>query len=103
MDDYTTGYSSTAAPLVIKDKVIIGIAGGEYGVRSFIDAYDVKTGEREWRRYTIPTAGEKGVETWAGDSWKNGGGPAWVTGSWEQTFYIRPGNPSPDWNGDAQR
>jgi alcohol dehydrogenase (cytochrome c) len=80
MDDYTVGYSSTGAPLVIKDKVILGIAGGEYGVRSFIDAYDVKTGERKWRRYTIPVAGEPGVESWAGDSWKTGGGPAWVTG-----------------------
>ncbi len=105
MDDYTAGYSSTAAPLVIKGNVIIGIAGGEYGVRSFIDAYDVKTGERKWRRYTIPAAGEKGVETWAGDSWKNGGGPAWVTGSYDpeqNVLYWATGNPSPDWNGDAR-
>jgi alcohol dehydrogenase (cytochrome c) len=103
MDEYNLGYSSTAAPLVIKDKVIIGIAGGEYGVRSFIDAYDIKTGERKWRRYTIPTAGEKGVETWAGDSWKTGGGPAWVTGSYDpeqNLLYWATGNPSPDWNGD---
>jgi alcohol dehydrogenase (cytochrome c) len=105
MDEYTTGYSSTAAPLVIKDKVIIGIAGGEYGVRSFIDAYDVKTGERKWRRYTIPTAGEKGVETWAGDSWKTGGGPAWITGTYDpeqNILYWATGNPSPDWNGDGR-
>jgi alcohol dehydrogenase (cytochrome c) len=103
MDEYNIGYSSTAAPLVIKDKVIIGIAGGEYGVRSFIDAYDVKTGERRWRRYTVPAAGEKGVETWAGDSWKTGGGPAWVTGSYDpeqNLLYWATGNPSPDWNGD---
>ena len=105
MDDYTAGYSSTAAPLVIKDKVIIGIAGGEYGVRGFIDAYDVKTGERKWRRYTIPAAEEKGVETWAGDSWKNGGGPAWVTGSYDveqNVLFWATGNPSPDWNGDSR-
>jgi alcohol dehydrogenase (cytochrome c) len=105
MDDYTAGYSSTAAPLVIKDKVIIGIAGGEYGVRSFIDAYDAKTGERKWRRYTIPTAGEKGVETWAGDSWKTGGGPAWITGAYDQeqnVLYWATGNPSPDWNGESR-
>lgn len=103
MDEYNLGYSSTAAPLVIKDKVIIGIAGGEYGVRGFIDAYDVKTGERKWRRYTIPAAGEKGVETWEGDSWKTGGGPAWVTGSYDpeqNLLYWATGNPSPDWNGD---
>ena len=106
MDDYNVGYSSTAAPLVIKDKVIIGIAGGEYGVRSFIDAYDIKTGERKWRRYTIPAAGEKGVETWEGDSWKTGGGPAWVTGSYDpdqNLLYWATGNPSPDWNGDSRK
>jgi alcohol dehydrogenase (cytochrome c) len=105
MDDYTVGYSSTGAPLVVKDKVIIGVAGGEYGARGFIDAYDVKTGERKWRRYTIPVAGEKGVETWAGDSWKNGGGPAWVTGSYDpeqNVLFWATGNPSPDWNGDGR-
>lgn len=106
MDEYNLGYSSTAAPLVIRDKVIIGIAGGEYGVRSFIDAYDTKTGERKWRRYTIPAAGEKGVETWEGDSWKTGGGPAWVTGSYDSAqnlLYWATGNPSPDWNGDNRK
>jgi alcohol dehydrogenase (cytochrome c) len=105
MDDYTVGYSSTAAPLVVKDKVIIGIAGGEYGIRGYIDAYDVKSGERKWRRYTIPSEGEKGVETWAGDSWKNGGGPAWVTGlydSEQNLLFWAAGNASPDWNGDAR-
>ena len=106
MDDYKVGYSSTAAPLVVKNNVIIGIAGGEYGVRSWIDAYDVETGKRTWRRYTIPTEGEKGVETWAGDSWKTGGGPAWVTGSYDpktDILYWATGNPSPDWNGDARK
>ena len=78
VDDYTNGYSLTIAPLVVKNKVIIGIAGGEYGVRGYIDAYDAETGERKWRRYTTPSAGEKGVETWAGDSWKNSGGSAWA-------------------------
>ena len=105
MDEYNVGYSSTAAPLVIKDKVIIGIAGGEYGARGFIDAYDIKSGERKWRRYTIPAAGEKGVETWEGDSWKTGGGPAWVTGSYDpdqNLLYWATGNPSPDWNGDSR-
>src|SRR5581483_7404962 len=99
------GYSATAAPLVVKNNLIIGIAGGEYGVRSWIDAYDVETGKRTWRRYTIPTEGEKGVETWAGDSWKTGGGPAWVTGSYDpktDILYWATGNPSPDWNGDTR-
>lgn len=106
MDDYRIGYSSTAAPLVVKNNVIIGIAGGEYGVRSWIDAYDVETGKRTWRRYTIPGEGEKGVETWAGDSWKTGGGPAWVTGIYDvksDTLYWATGNPSPDWNGDTRK
>ena len=105
MDEFANGYSSTAAPLVIEDKVIIGIAGGEYGARGFIDAYDVNTGKRLWRRYTIPGEGEPGVETWAGDSYKTGGGPAWVTGTYDPTsrlLYWAVGNPSPDWNGDPR-
>ncbi|MBI2801397.1 MAG: PQQ-dependent dehydrogenase, methanol/ethanol family [Gammaproteobacteria bacterium] len=105
MDDYAKGYSSTAAPLVVDNKVIIGIAGGEYGARGFIDAYDVATGKRVWRRYTIPTTGEPGVETWAGDSYKTGGGPAWTTGTYDaaaHTLYWAVGNPSPDWNGDSR-
>ena len=66
MADYTKGYASTIAPLVVKDKVIVGIAGGEYGIRGFIDAYDAQTGKRAWRFYTIPGPGEPGNETWAG-------------------------------------
>ncbi|MCS6925027.1 MAG: PQQ-dependent dehydrogenase, methanol/ethanol family [Candidatus Binatia bacterium] len=103
IDKYTDGYSATLAPLVVKDKIIVGIAGGEYGIRGYIDAYDIKTGERKWRRYTIPGEGEPGVETWAGDSWKNGGAPAWVTGVYDpdmDVLFWATGNPSPDWNGD---
>lgn len=106
IDEYVNGYSATVAPLVVKDKVIVGIAGGEYGIRGYIDAYDVTTGARKWRRYTIPGEGEKGVETWAGDSWKNGGAPAWVTGSYDpeqNVLFWATGNPSPDWNGDVRK
>jgi alcohol dehydrogenase (cytochrome c) len=71
--DADKGYSFTGAPLVVKNKVIVGVAGGEYGVRGFIDAYDADSGKRAWRFYTIPGEGEKGVETWSGDSWKRGG------------------------------
>src|ERR1051326_171781 len=78
--DNRQGYSITGAPLVVKDMVITGIAGGEYGIRGFLDAYDVKTGKRRWRFYTIPGTGEKGNETWSGDAWKQGGAPTWVTG-----------------------
>jgi alcohol dehydrogenase (cytochrome c) len=105
IEDYANGYSSTVAPLVVKGKVIVGIAGGEYGVQGFIDAYDVKTGERKWRRYTTPQEGDKATATWAGDSWKNGGGPTWITGSYDpeqDTLYWAAGNTSPDWNGDAR-
>jgi alcohol dehydrogenase (cytochrome c) len=105
IDEYANGYSSTVAPLVVKGKVIVGVAGGEYGIRGYLDAYDVKTGERQWRRYTTPGEGEKGVETWAGDSWKYGGGPTWITGSYDpeqDVLFWATGNAAPDWNGDAR-
>ncbi|MGE0822866.1 MAG: PQQ-dependent dehydrogenase, methanol/ethanol family [Candidatus Binatia bacterium] len=105
MEKYADGYSSTVAPLVVKDKVIVGMAGGEYGVRGFIDAYDVKTGERKWRAFTVPGEGEKGVETWAGDSWRYGGGPTWITGSYDpeqDVLFWGTGNAAPDWNGDVR-
>ena len=87
------GYAITVAPLAIKDKIIIGISGGEAGIRGFLDAYDAKTGEQVWRFYTVPGVGEPGNETWGGDSWKTGGGPTWITGSYD---------PGPDWNGDGR-
>jgi len=104
--DYKVGHSSTGAPLAVKDKIITGIAGGEFGIRGFLDAYDAKTGRRVWRFYTIPAKGEPGNETWAGDSWKTGSAPTWVTGAYEpetNTVYWGTGNPGPDWNGDVRR
>ena len=74
--DYRQAYVFTVAPLLVKDKIIVGVAGGEYGVRGFIDAYYAQTGKRAWRFYTVPGPGEPGHETWAGDSWKTGGAPA---------------------------
>src|SRR5215467_6313921 len=67
--EHTKGYSFTVAPLVIKNLVLIGVSGGEYGIRGFIDAYDAATGVRKWRFNTIPGPGEPGNETWEGDSW----------------------------------
>ncbi len=99
------GYALTHAPLVIKDKVIVGTAGGEYGIRGFIAAYDVKTGKEAWRFYTIPGKGEPGNETWKGDSWQHGGASVWVTGSYDPALnltYWGIGNPGPDWNGDTR-
>jgi alcohol dehydrogenase (cytochrome c) len=111
-----SGYSITLAPLVVKDKVIVGVGGGEYGIRGFIAAYDVKTGKETWRFYTIPAPGEPGSETWqrcpAGskgfcdpDAWKHGGGSIWLTGSYDPKLnltYWGVGNVGPDYNG-AQR
>ena len=103
--DYRIGYSSTGAPLIVKDKVIIGTGGGEYGVRCFVDAYDPDTGKRLWRFWTIPAAGEPGSETWLGDSWKTGGAPTWMTGTYDpelDLLYWCTGNPAPDLNGETR-
>jgi alcohol dehydrogenase (cytochrome c) len=105
MADYKVGHSVTMAPLVVKDLVIAGVSGGELGVRAFIDAYDVRTGARRWRFWTIPGPGQPGHETWKGDSWKTGGAPTWVTGAYDPTLdlvYWGTGNPGPDYNGDAR-
>ena len=100
--DYRASYSLTLAPLIVEDKVIVGVAGGEYGIRGHIDAYHVDSGEPVWRFYTIPAEGEPGNDSWAGDSWERGGAPAWVTGTYDpdlNTLYWGTGNPSPDFNG----
>src|SRR6516164_4238761 len=104
--DPKQGYAFTHAPLVIKDKVIAGTAGGEFGVRGFIAAWDVNTGKEVWRFNTVPGPGEPGHETWEGDSWLHGGAPIWETGSYDPetnlTFWGT-GNAGPDWNGDARK
>ena len=95
----------TQAPLAINGKIVLGMGGGEGGLRGYIDAYDAKDGKRLWRLYTIPTTGEPGVETWAGDSYKYGGATTWNTGAYDpelNTLYWGTGNPAPDWNGDAR-
>ena len=106
MADYKQGYASTIAPLVVKDKVIVGVAGGEFGIRGFIDAYDVKTGNRAWRFYTIPGPGEPGNDTWAGDSWQRGGASVWVTGAYDpeiNLLYYGIGNPGPDYHSESRK
>jgi alcohol dehydrogenase (cytochrome c) len=99
------GYSLMHAPLVVKDKVIVGVAGGEFGIRGFLAAYDARTGKREWKFNTIPGPGEPGHETWSGDSWMHGGASVWVTGSYDEQMnltYWGIGNPGPDWNSDVR-
>ncbi len=103
--DPSGGYSLTHAPLVLRDKIIVGSAGGEYGIRGFIVALDPKNGDEIWRFNTIPGPGEPGHETWSGDSWERGGGSVWVTGSYDPELnltYWGVGNPAPDWNGDVR-
>ncbi|MBL4820967.1 MAG: PQQ-dependent dehydrogenase, methanol/ethanol family [Gammaproteobacteria bacterium] len=105
IEEHVGGFSSTAAPLIVKNMVIIGTAGGEYGIRGFFDAYDLTTQERVWRVYTIPGEGEPGNDTWAGDSWKIGGAPTWSVGAYDSatnTIMWTTGNPAPDWNGDTR-
>jgi alcohol dehydrogenase (cytochrome c) len=99
--DHMQGYSLTLAPLALKDKIIVGAAGGELGIRGFIAAYDAKTGRQMWRFNTIPGPGEPGHDTWSGDAWKRGGGSVWLTGSYDPALnltYWGIGNPGPDWN-----
>lgn len=105
--DPSAGYAMTLAPLVIKDKVVVGVAGGEYGIRGFIAAYDAESGDEVWRFNTIPGPGEPGFETWedGGDAWQHGGASVWLTGSYDAELnltYWGIGNPGPDWNA-AQR
>jgi alcohol dehydrogenase (cytochrome c) len=86
----------------VKDKIIVGAAGGEYGIRGFIAAYDPKTGKEIWKFYTIPGPGEPGHETWpTGDAWMHGGASVWITGSYDASLnltYWGVGNPGPDFN-----
>ena len=100
----------TAAPLVVKDMVITGVAGGEYGIRGWLNATDLVDGERDWRTHTIPAPGEPGSETWkpgpephSVDAWKHGGGSTWINGSYDaetDTIYWGTGNPAPDWDNE---
>ena len=95
------GYAMTMAPLVVKDKVIVGVAGGEYGIRGFIAAFDAGTGKQVWHFDTIPQPGEPGHETWSGRDWEHGSAAVWVTGSYDPELnltYWGTGNPGPDWN-----
>ena len=114
--DSKAGYSLTLAPLAVKDKVIVGVGGGEYGIRGFVAAFEARTGKEAWRFSTIPGPGEAGFETWApcppktdtfcdSEAWKHGGGSIWVTGSFDPALnltYWGVGNAGPDWNADQR-
>jgi alcohol dehydrogenase (cytochrome c) len=105
--DTAAGYALTLAPLVVKGRVLVGNAGGEYGTRGFVAAYDAQTGKQEWRFHTVPAPGEPGSETWPSAEWlQRGGAPVWVTGSYDPTLnltYWGTGNPGMDYNPGARR
>jgi len=103
--DVRAGESATAAPLVVKGLVLVGSSGAEYGVRGHLDAFDMESGRRVWRRYTVPKPGEPGAESWSGDAWQRGGGATWITGTYDPELdlvYWGTSNPSPVFNGEGR-
>lgn len=105
VEDWKTGYYMTMAPLIVRGKVLVGIAGGEFGVRGFVEAFDADTGKPAWKTYSVPAPGEPGSETWEKpDTWKTGGASTWMTGNYDpvtNTVYWGTGNGSP-WFGDQR-
>ena len=104
--DHRESFSVTGAPLVVKDMVLIGVGGGEFGIRGYIDAYDVNTGELRWRFFTTAGPDDPNNATWEGDSWQTGGGPTWVTGTYDSELNLvfwGTGNPWPDLNNAVRR
>ena len=106
--DHKNGQTITSAPLVIRDKVITGISGGEFGVRGFLTANDINTGKQIWRMYSTGPEEEVGfpgsVETWKGEEWKKGGGTTWGWYSYDPALdllYYGTGNPG-TWNPDQR-
>lgn len=103
--DFKLGYASTSAPLIVNDRVIVGIAGGEYASRGFLDAYDATNGNRAWRFWTVPAKGEPGSETWPERVLERGGAATWMTGTFDpelNVVYWGTGNPNPAWDGDSR-
>jgi len=106
MADFRQNYNATGSMLAIENLVVAGTAGGEEGVRGFIAAYDQQTGKEVWRFWTVPARGEPGSETWDGKDIDHGGGPGWLTGSYDpstKTVYWPTGNAGPDFNGDNRK
>jgi len=105
--DVRAGESATVAPLVVKNMVIVGSSGGEFGVRGHLDAFELETGDHVWRCYTVPKPGEPGSETWPadGEAWARGGANCWVTGTFDpetNLLYVGTGNPAPDFDGEVR-
>jgi alcohol dehydrogenase (cytochrome c) len=105
--DVRAGESATVAPLVVKNMVIVGSSGGEFGVRGHLDAFDIESGEHVWRCYMVPKPGEPGSETWPsdGEAWARGGANCWLTGTFDpetNLLYVGTGNPAPDFDGEVR-
>jgi len=103
--DYNKGYTITGAPLAVKNLVVTGVAGGEFGVFGFLDARDSSTGKEVWRFDTIPLEGQRGADARTRASTHTGGGPTWLTGSFDPAtnlIYWPTGNPSPDFDGEQR-
>ncbi len=104
--DVKKGYFATLAPLALQDRVIVGVSGGDSGMRGFIAALSPATGEELWRFYTVPAKGEPGAETWGEFDTQWGGGATWMTGTYDPTLnliYWSTGNPWPDFYGGGRR
>jgi alcohol dehydrogenase (cytochrome c) len=103
--DWNPNYGATGAPLVVKDKVIVGTSGGDDGVRGFVAAFDATTGKLAWRFWTLPGPGEFGNESWPGDMYLHGGGTAWMPGTYDPetgTLFWTTSNASPDFDGSVR-
>jgi alcohol dehydrogenase (cytochrome c) len=103
--DGNRNYGATSAPLVVKDKVLVGTSGGDDGVRGFLAAFDAQTGKLAWRFWTIPGPGEPGSSSWPANLYLHGGGTTWMPGTYDpqlNTIYWGTSNPSPDFNGDVR-
>jgi alcohol dehydrogenase (cytochrome c) len=104
VEDYNGGYYMTLAPLAARGKVMVGVSGGERGIRGFVVALDAESGDEVWKTYTVPGPGEFGHDTWPEESWRTGGAPVWITGSYDPELgltYWGTGNPGP-WTGDVR-
>lgn len=106
VDDYEKGFSITHAPLAIDGKIIVGVTAGECGLQGFVDAYDAATGKKLWRQWAVAQKGDPARATWSGDSAEFGGGPTWMTGTYDaetDTIFWPTGNPGPDYDGSIRK